>query len=210
MEQPQTYFKNKAYNRPTKVLLRNEVVELFSNIPGSPSVLTFPGEFWETEKAIIESRRVKNLDPCTFLCVEYDSTVYKKSVLNIPNSNIIKVLGSGQVKAGEIEFKHEEFSEVNYKGLSINCAWTDFYGQLTRKRIEALVHLWDLVTDYLIVTTMRGRYSTEIYNNIESNGSIGKYLQSLFQNSFILNEYDYGANKPACPMNETIFSRREI
>lgn len=202
MESPgERYNRSGAAERTEKQIRRQDIIDKFSAIPGSPTLLTFPSSDWLAENAIREKRKEHNLPSAFFIGLEHDPKTFIRGVHNMKSEATVKVI-DGVASGSDSLYVFQDFKDIDLNDYDqVDASWIDFTGYLTTLRINKLKELWAITKKYLVITAENGLWRNDINCHLK-NSDINKYLMSELgsygQGSF------YGST---CAMHHIIFTK---
>lgn len=210
--------------RTEKALARNRVLSLFSPKvwPGNLNILTMPALDWTFERALLTSRersyprRVRR----TYLnSVESSPAIWAAALRNIPGGDTSLTLALPCPSfARDVARTHHvgRFFQCAVEDLAFeqtdrefDAAWIDLTGPLTARRVDALAALWERTNRYLIVTSLRARWSGEFRDDLaRHDGDIGALLMERLPGALPLSQYAYADRSPMHQIVLTRYLRR--
>jgi hypothetical protein len=197
-----SYALSGASTAPDKEIIRENIVERFSALPGKPTYLTFPGNNWLTEKAIADRRKTLKLQPGKFVCLEYSSHIYREALANKPPNVDAQLL--------HVEL-HKYFSKVDFVlPFKVDAAWFDLIGPMTQKRFQVASALWNTqLGSYLAITSRRGRWAggDPYKKRLSKDGYPGLILRKELTRHKVVYEVEKYPGRYSVRMHHIVFEK---
>lgn len=169
-----------------KQAIRGHVAYRFSQMPRRSVILTFPGPYFFTEKALLLKR-----PDLQFICLERDRQTFDIGLENLPGMNRYRI-NYLQWKTSSVHYIKRDFDQymktVNH---NVHCSWLDFFGGYTNDRMLGIQKLWASTEHTMFLTLSSRTPDSKAAKEIKDIGMENFYSKKL-PNSKIVDYTKYG------------------
>ncbi len=203
-----------------KSIARNRILSLFSpkRWPGNLNILTMPALDWTFERALLAGRErsySQKIRRTYLTSVESSPAIWTAALRNIPGGDTSLTLALPRPSfAKQVARTHiiGRFFQCTIEDLALqqtdreyDAAWIDLTGPLTDRRVAALAALWDRTNCYLIVTSLRARWTGQLRTDLAAHGGdLGELLMERLPGAVAASQYTYADRSP---MHQVVLAR---
>ena len=200
-ERDLSYLKRDAWTQ--KEIARDRIIQMLRWKRKPLRILTMPGLTWKFEHNLLKMRGRGGDNYTHIYAIERSPVIWNASIFNMPgvadgiNFTKFKRIGVKSVASTRLirSYMLGEFEECAI-GFPLrkpfDLAWLDFTGQISERRIAAIEVLWERVLrDYLVITSLYGRWNKSTKARIDEAGSLAAAVMSRLDDAFLMDEYRY-------------------
>jgi hypothetical protein len=176
------------------------------------SVLTMPSLGWQFERNLIRNREhgkgVQRPRYTFITAVERSPYIYQAGLSTMPgveqSLNLaipVPPFASSACKTHQIQryFRCELADIAHHQAATDHwwdAAWIDLTGPLSFEHLDTLMTLWTRIRSVLVVTSLRGRWTTEFGAALTEAGSIADLLMDDLPGSIAVSDFEYADTSP--------------